>query len=91
MTISSARRTLLVAAATLALGAGFTVSASAEDVTLTYRVGSTPEAVATAERLIADFEAANPGIKIEYESGPGGTEGDNIVKTRLATGDMTDL
>lgn len=31
------------------------------------------------------------GIKTEIEIRPGGTEGDNIIKTRLATGDMTDL
>lgn len=30
-------------------------------------------------------------IKTEFETRPGGTEGDNIMKTRLATGDMTDI
>lgn len=30
-------------------------------------------------------------IKTEVEIRPGGTEGDNVVKTRLATGEMTDL
>ncbi len=31
------------------------------------------------------------GIKIELEIRPGGNEGENIVKTRLATGDMADI
>ncbi|SDN88879.1 extracellular solute-binding protein [Alkalicoccus daliensis] len=31
------------------------------------------------------------GITVETQIRPGGTEGDNIVKTRLATGDMTDI
>lgn len=31
------------------------------------------------------------GIRVEIELRPGGTEGDNIVKTRLATGEMADL
>ena len=31
------------------------------------------------------------GIRIEYEMRVGGTEGDNIVKTRLASGDMADI
>lgn len=31
------------------------------------------------------------GIRVEIELRPGGTEGDNVVKTRLATGDMADL
>ncbi|GAA3331434.1 hypothetical protein GCM10020331_088010 [Ectobacillus funiculus] len=30
-------------------------------------------------------------IKTEIETRPGGSEGDNLVKTRLSTGDMTDL
>ena len=33
----------------------------------------------------------NPDIKIEIETRPGGSEGDNLVKTRLATGEMTDV
>ena len=37
------------------------------------------------------FEAENPDIKIEIETHPGGGEGDNLVKTRLATGDMPDV
>jgi raffinose/stachyose/melibiose transport system substrate-binding protein len=91
MRILLARRTLVAAAAAFLLGTSTSAPANAEDVTLTYRIGTTPEGIATAERLIADFEAANPGIKIEMETGPGGAEGDNLIKTRLATGEMTDL
>lgn len=35
--------------------------------------------------------AAHPDVKIELENRPGGAEGDNLVKTRLATGEMTDI
>ena len=31
------------------------------------------------------------GIKVTYEKFSGGEEGDNIVKTRLAAGDMSDI
>jgi raffinose/stachyose/melibiose transport system substrate-binding protein len=31
------------------------------------------------------------GFRLQVEVRPGGTEGDNIIKTRLATGDMPDL
>ena len=31
------------------------------------------------------------GIKVNIETRPGGADGDNIVKTRLASGDMADL
>ena len=37
------------------------------------------------------FQAANPSITIKHETRPGGSEGDNLVKTRLATGDMADV
>ncbi|MBU1306361.1 MAG: extracellular solute-binding protein [Alphaproteobacteria bacterium] len=65
--------------------------AFAQDVTLTYLVDDGSVGVATAEQLKAAFEAENPGIKISIEIRPGGGEGDNIVKTRLATGEMTDV
>ena len=40
---------------------------------------------------MAAFEARNPGIHIETELMPNGSEADNLVKTRLATGDMDDI
>jgi len=46
---------------------------------------------------IAGFEAVAAlaeeklGIKITVETRPGGSDGDNVVKTRLASGDMADL
>jgi raffinose/stachyose/melibiose transport system substrate-binding protein len=35
--------------------------------------------------------ALHPNVTITVESRPGGAEGDNIVKTRLASGEMTDV
>ena len=63
----------------------------AEDVTLTILVDNAPANVATVEALGAAFTEQNPNVTVEAEQRPGGSEGDNIVKTRLATGDMTDL
>jgi len=40
--------------------------------------------------VAAEFEKKY-NIKTEIETRPGGSEGDNLVKTRLSTGDMTDL
>lgn len=65
--------------------------ANAQSVTLTFLVDNAPNTLASAEALVADFEAANPDINIEIETRPGGGEGDNIVKTRLATGTMADI
>lgn len=84
------RRGLIGASAGLVLALGLATAAEAQ-VTLTYLIDDNPTNLATAEELKAAFEAANPDIKIEIETRPGGGEGDNIVKTRLATGEMTDV
>lgn len=63
----------------------------AKDVTITMSTDNSQDAVNVANAYIAAFEKKYPGIKVELETRPGGTEGDNIVKTRLATGDMTDV
>ena len=68
-----------------------TAPAAAEVVTLTYYIDDNPTNVASAENQVAAFEAANPDIKVEIETHPGGGEGDNLVKTRLATGEMADV
>ncbi|HZY68342.1 MAG TPA: extracellular solute-binding protein [Devosia sp.] len=91
MAFLTTRRTLFVTAAALALGTALTAPASAQDVTLTYLVDNAPNTVAVAEAMKADFEAKNPGIVLEIETRPQGADGDNIVKTRLATGEMTDV
>jgi raffinose/stachyose/melibiose transport system substrate-binding protein len=41
--------------------------------------------------LIKDFTAKNPNVTIKLETRPAGTDGDNLIKTRLSTGDMSDV
>jgi raffinose/stachyose/melibiose transport system substrate-binding protein len=84
------RNVRAVALAALAVTA-VTGWASAQQVTLTMSHFNNPNEVATANKLIEVFEAANPDINIEVELIPSGGDGDNLVKTRLSTGDMTDL
>jgi raffinose/stachyose/melibiose transport system substrate-binding protein len=62
-----------------------------ETITLTYLVGEDPVNLAMTQALVDAYMAQNPNVTITIENRPGGTEGDNIVKTRLATGDMTDI
>ena len=62
-----------------------------DQVTITYLADNQPSTVASAEALIEAFEAANPDINVELETRPPGGEGDNIVKTRLATGQGADV
>lgn len=67
-------------------------SALAQDkVKLTFLFDNAPSTVAMAEALATAFEAKHPDIDVETESRPGGGDGDNIIKTRLATGEMSDV
>ncbi|WP_248306068.1 MULTISPECIES: extracellular solute-binding protein [unclassified Devosia] len=59
--------------------------------TLTFLVDNGPQSLAAAEAWIEAFTAKNPGVTIDMEVRPGGSEGDNIVKTRLATSAMADV
>lgn len=60
-------------------------------VMLSYLVDNQEATVATAEALADAFMAENPDITIEVETRPQGADGDNLIKTRLATGEMSDV
>lgn len=62
---------------------------SDDPITLTFLMDN-QSASAGVEAVAKDIEEKF-NIKTEFEIRPGGNEGDNIVKTRLATGEMTDL
>ncbi len=68
-----------------------TGGAAGEEVTLTVLVGDDGAAVATAEGLAEAYTALHPNVTFDIETRPGGAEGDNLVKTRLATGEMSDI
>lgn len=74
-----------------AAAAGSAAEGSAEAVALTLLVDDSGPSRSRAEALVNAYTAANPNVTITIESRPQGTEGDNLVKTRLATGEMTDL
>lgn len=58
---------------------------------LSVLVGNSPDTVAIAEALTEAYSEQHPDVTFEIEIRPGGAEGDNVVKTRLATGEMADL
>ncbi|RPJ27634.1 MAG: extracellular solute-binding protein [Chloroflexi bacterium] len=68
-----------------------TEPAAAEPVTLTYLTDDSENSQARAKALIEAYTALHPNVTITIELRPQGSEGDNVVKTRLATGEMTDL
>jgi len=89
MAFLTTRHALFIGAA-LALTTALS-SPSFADTTLSFLIDNAPNTVAWANQLKTDFEAANPDIKIDIEQRPGGADGDNLIKTKLATGDMSDV
>jgi raffinose/stachyose/melibiose transport system substrate-binding protein len=59
--------------------------------TLNFLVDNSEGSTKPAQGLAAAFHAKNPDITVQVQTRPGGSEGDNIVKTRLSTGEMTDV
>lgn len=58
---------------------------------ITLLTDNSDSTVKAAAAVIAAFEKANPGATVKAVTRPNGTEGDNVVKTKLATGDMEDV
>lgn len=65
--------------------------ASNEPVTLTWLIDDSQQSQEQHKAIADAYMAQHPNVKIEFENRPQGGDGDNIVKTRLATGDMTDV
>jgi raffinose/stachyose/melibiose transport system substrate-binding protein len=66
-------------------------SQAAVPVKLTYLVDDTEATQARAKALTDAYTAKHPNVTFSIETRPGGTDGDNIVKTRLSTGVMDDI
>jgi raffinose/stachyose/melibiose transport system substrate-binding protein len=69
----------------------FSAVGAQDTVSLVYLVDESQNSQDTALALAEAFMVQNPNVSITIESRPGGADGDNIVKTRLATGDMSDI
>lgn len=67
-----------------------TDSKAPEVKTLTLLTGTTGTAYPALQAVAAEAEK-KLNIKIKFDIKPDGTEGDNLVKTRLATGEMSDI
>ncbi|MFD2795479.1 ABC transporter substrate-binding protein [Promicromonospora vindobonensis] len=90
----STRRRVAAAAAAVPLLVLAGCSSSAADggtTEITFLTSNDAPNPETAEALAEAFEAENPDVRVSVEIRPGGTEGDNLVKTRLSTGEMADV
>lgn len=99
--MSNPRRLRLISLAGVATGALALSACSAGDLaggsgdgdttTLTFLVDTSEASTSLAQGLVDAFNASRDDVTITVETRPEGSEGDNLVKTRLATGDMADL
>jgi raffinose/stachyose/melibiose transport system substrate-binding protein len=82
-----------IAIAALAL-AGCSSSGGSSDGSTTISLlagGNDPASTKFANDLASAFHKANPKITVKVETRPAGTDGDNLIKTRLSTGEMNDV
>ena len=77
--------------AVMAAAIAWTSGMAQAEVTLSVLIDNNPETIASMEAVTAAYTAANPEVTFDIEQRAGGADGDNIVKTRLATGEMADI
>ena len=83
------RKLSILLMALVLIVASVSMPASAEGTTLTLLIDNTsPTAGIEAVAALAQEKL---GISLEIEVRPGGAEGENVVRTRLAAGEMADL
>lgn len=81
-----------IALAGMALAAcGSGDSGSGGKTEISYSVIARPTSIAAAEAMVAAFEADNPDITVKVDSWPDDANADNVVKTRLSTGEMSEV
>ena len=61
------------------------------NVTITLLADNSDSTVKPAQAVIDAFNATNSGVTVKLDTRAQGADGDNIVKTKLATGDMADV
>ena len=71
--------------------ASLLAGAAHADVTLTVLADTNLESTTFLDVLTKAYAEKRPDVSFDIESRPGGAEGDNMIKTRLATGEMADI
>ncbi|WP_245244099.1 ABC transporter substrate-binding protein [Tessaracoccus sp. MC1865] len=65
--------------------------AGAEAVEITMLIDNSEHTTATGQAMADAFNESQDEVVVTVETRPEGAEADNLVKTRLATGEMTDI
>ena len=78
-------------AGSLGTSSGSGSPGAATNVEISYLVDNAENTVKTANAVAAAFNATGSGVTVKVETRAQGTDGDNIVKTKLATGEMEDV
>jgi raffinose/stachyose/melibiose transport system substrate-binding protein len=84
-TSAPAVNTTLVGAATTNAASGGT------PITLTYLIDDSKNPKDSANAFIDTYKTLHPNVTINVEMGPVCTDGHNLFKKRLASGDITDI
>ncbi len=66
-------------------------ASGAATVTITLLADNSEQTTKPTQALVDAFNATNSGVTVKFETRAQGADGDNIVKTKLATGDMAEL
>jgi raffinose/stachyose/melibiose transport system substrate-binding protein len=75
----------------LVIGVTSPIARAADVENITFLVDNSQVSTDGAKALADAFNKANPTINVTVTTRPGGADGDNLVKTKLATGEMEDL
>ncbi len=88
----SVKQRILLGSSVALVGLALSCMAAQNTVTISLLAGGNDaSALKFGNDLANKFMAANPGITLTVETRPGGGDGDNLVKTRLATKTMNDV
>ncbi len=70
---------------------GSSADGDVANVEIKFLVDNSEQMVARTTALIDAFNATDQGVTVKLETRAQGTDGDNVVKTKLATGEMEDV
>ncbi len=81
----------LAAAALAGCSTGAPSDGGSGKVAISFLTPADEQTATTAKDLIAAFEKENPDITVNLDNYPSGTDGNNVIKTKLSTQTMNDI